>query len=31
VVRGGHFFEVLLENFVFGLFVALFFRPKVRG
>jgi len=31
VVRGGHFFELLAENFVFGLLVALFFRPRARG
>jgi hypothetical protein len=31
VVRLGHFGELLLENFLFGLIVALFFRPRARG
>ncbi|OUS04547.1 hypothetical protein A9Q96_16605 [Rhodobacterales bacterium 52_120_T64] len=30
-VRGGHFFELLLKNFIFGVLVALFFRPRSRG
>ncbi len=30
-VRGGHFFELLAENFLFGMLVALFFRPRARG
>lgn len=31
VVRAGHFFELVIENFLFGVLVALFFRPKARG
>lgn len=31
VVRGGHFFELLAENFLFGLLVAMSFRPRARG
>lgn len=31
VVRGGHFGELLAENFLFGLMVAAFFRPRMRG
>lgn len=31
VVRAGHFFELVIENFLFGVLVALFFRPKAQG
>mgnify|MGYP001055086721 CR=1 FL=1 len=30
IVRLGHFFELLAENFLFGVLVALFFRPSLR-
>jgi hypothetical protein len=30
VVRAGHFVELLAENFLFGVLVALFFRPCAR-
>lgn len=30
VVRAGHFIELLSENFLFGVLVTLFFRPRAR-
>ena len=30
-IRSGHFLELLAENFLFGVLVALFFRPRTRG
>ena len=30
-IRAGHFFELLSENFLFGVLVALFFRHSTRG
>lgn len=31
IVRAGHFFELLIENFLFGVLVALVFKPQLSA
>lgn len=30
LIREAHFYELMIENFLFGVLVALFFRPRVK-